>query len=367
MAKRKDGRFCKSFTFQGRRYYVYGANSEDLFEAERKKREELEKGIEKRNNPSFYEYYERWSEDRRGQVSEATLRTQEKLINVVKEIRIMPLNKKFGDLKLKEITIEDLRDLQKKLRIDRKSETVNYYMALVKHIMSDATKQRLLDYNPCVLIKNYKREEETARDTIHRALSIDEQKKFFSCDRFKESTYANIIKFAINTGMRAGEIGALKSSDIYDGLIHVQRTITRNEFGIYIIGKDAKTKAGKRVIPLNEQIEAILEEQKARNKILFGKETAEKDLLFTATEGGILNVTAIDRDIKKICNSINIEPFTMHAFRATFATRALEAGMAPKVLQEILGHKSFSMTMDLYGHVLNDTKINAMNGLKIDI
>jgi integrase len=367
MSKRKDGRFTKSFTFQGKRYFVYAANNEDLFEAERKKREELEKGVDRRNNPSFYEYYERWSEDRRGQVTEATLRTQEKTINVIKEIKIMPLNKKFGDIKLKEITIEDLRELQKKLKENRQCETVNYYMALVKHIMSDATKQRLLDYNPCVLIKNYKRQEETARDTIHRALTIEEQKKFFSCSRYKESAYANIMKFAINTGMRAGEIGALKSTDIYDGLIHVQRTITRNEYGIYIIGKDAKTKAGKRVIPLNDQIEAILEEQKKCNKILFGSETADNGLLFTATEGGILNVTAIDRDIKKICQSVNIEPITMHAFRATFATRALEAGMAPKILQEILGHKSFSMTMDLYGHVLNDTKINAMNGLKIDI
>ena len=329
MNERKDGRLRKSFSFNGKRYYVYGKDYEELFKAEQLKRDELKKGIELRVNPTFYEYFESWNDARQGQVSGATIRTQEKLINIVKEIRIMTFNKKFGDFKLKEITIEDLRALQKELKKDRQCETVNYYMALVKHIMSDATKQRLLDYNPCVLIKNYKRQEETARDTFHRALSIEEQKKFFSCSRYKESAYANIMKFAINTGMRAGEIGALKSTDIYDGLIHVQRTITRNEYGIYIIGKDAKTKAGKRVIPLNDQIEAILEEQKACNKMLFGSETADNGLLFTATEGGILNVTAIDRDIKKICQSVNIEPITMHAFRATFATRALEAGMAP--------------------------------------
>lgn len=49
-----------------------------------------------------------------------------------------------------------------------------------------------------------------------------------------------------------------------------------------------------------------------------------------------------------------------HTFRHTFATRAIEAGMQPQVLKTILGHSSLAMTMDLYSHVLPDTKAQEM-------
>ncbi len=49
-----------------------------------------------------------------------------------------------------------------------------------------------------------------------------------------------------------------------------------------------------------------------------------------------------------------------HVFRHTFATRAIEAGMQPQVLKTILGHSSLAMTMDLYSHVLPDTKAQEM-------
>jgi integrase len=54
----------------------------------------------------------------------------------------------------------------------------------------------------------------------------------------------------------------------------------------------------------------------------------------------------------------------MHALRATFATRAIEGGMNPKTLQEILGHSNYNITMSLYGHCLTDTKREAMNNVE---
>lgn len=70
-------------------------------------------------------------------------------------------------------------------------------------------------------------------------------------------------------------------------------------------------------------------------------------------------------DIKKIVGKIEedgipFEPITPHTFRHSFATRCLEQGMKPKVLQKILGHSQFSITMDLYGHVLESEKEQEM-------
>jgi integrase len=167
--------------------------------------------------------------------------------------------------------------------------------------------------------------------------------------------------------MRIGEIGALRYADIRDNTIHVERTITRTEVGSYRVGDDAKTVAGRRSIPMNEQIEKIINEQKELNMMLTGGIMSINDYLFKAVEGGLLSASPIDREIKRICKAAGIEPFTMHALRATFATRAIESGMNPKTLQEILGHSNFNITMSLYGHCLADTKKQEMDAIIIAI
>lgn len=59
-------------------------------------------------------------------------------------------------------------------------------------------------------------------------------------------------------------------------------------------------------------------------------------------------------------DGIKFPYFTLHSTRHTFATRCIENGMDPQVLKTILGHATLSMTMDLYSHVLPDTKAEQM-------
>ena len=365
--KRKDGYMTKTFTVDGKRYFVYGKNAKELFEKEKEKREEIEKGYELRNNPTLAQYYDIWECGRQGSVAEATMRGQRKEFNVISGIFIPSASRTFGELKIKDIKKEDLQRVQKELLKERKTRTVNDYMALVNHVMKDAMKERIIDYNPCVLLNKLKIVEEKARDTHHRALSIEEQKAFFECDRCKSSFYYNVFRIAILTGMRVGEIGALKNTDIRAGEIHIERTITRTEAGNYIIGDSAKTEAGRRTIPINNTIQEVLDNQKELNSLLDGNVLAIDDTVFKAVERGLLVATPIDREIKRICKVCGIEPFTMHALRSTFATRCIEAGMNPRTLQELLGHSNFNITMSLYGHVLKDTKTKAMNNLHIAI
>ena len=365
--KRTDGYLKRTFTIEGKRYYVYGKTQKELLEKEVAKRIEVENGIELHHNPTVEGYYERWSYDRNGTVSEATLRTQAKIFNIVKDIKIPSLNKKFGEMKMQSVTVDDLRIIQRELKSTRKTQTVNDYMALIKHIFADAKRERILEYNPCKMLKNLKRTEEKARDTHHRVLSIEEQDAFFGSKRCQKSYYYNVFRFAILTGMRIGEIGALKYSDIKDDIINVERTITRTETGAYIVGDDAKTQAGRRVIPINPVLHDVISSQKELNKLIDGKLRSSNELLFKACERGLLMATPIDREIKRICKEAGITPFTMHALRATFATRAIESGMNPKTLQEILGHSNFNLTMSLYGHCLTDTKKLEMNSVNIKV
>ena len=61
-----------------------------------------------------------------------------------------------------------------------------------------------------------------------------------------------------------------------------------------------------------------------------------------------------------VCDEAGIEHFSMHVLRHTYATRAIERGVQPKVLQKLLGHASIQTTMDKYVHVTDDSMANAI-------
>ena len=65
--------------------------------------------------------------------------------------------------------------------------------------------------------------------------------------------------------------------------------------------------------------------------------------------------SSYDTHLYKLCDECGVDHFCMHALRHTYATRAIEYGMQPKVLQKLLGHKSLKTTMDRYVHVTEDS------------
>lgn len=363
--KRKDGYYKRSFTFNGRKHYVYAKTQAELDDKIATKKAELSNKVEKRENPTVSEYYERWQTAREKTVSDNTIRTQNHSFSVMSCIVIPSMGVKFGNMKMSDVTIDDLRHIQNVLLADRMTRTVNDYTSMLNHIFQDACNERILSYNPCVMLKRLKRTEETARSTYHRALTVEETKQFF--EKAKESYYYDVFRMAIYTGMRIGEIGALKYSDIHDGFIHVERTVTRDTCGGYVIGRDAKTAAGKRKIPITDAISEVLTHQKQLNIMLDDGVVDLSQPIFRAPMRGILKAGQVDREIKEICNDINIDIFTAHAFRDTFATRAVENGMNLKTLQEILGHADFAITMNLYAHAMDETKTREMKELSIAI
>lgn len=362
--KRADGRLRKVFTFNSKRYYVYGRTAKELEENYLKRKQALESGKDRHDNPSVDEFYKTWTEGRKGTVKEATLRCQHHQYNTCSKIRIKSLNKSFGELKLKEVTADDIREVQAALLEINTPQGVNDKINHLSHVFHDALLEQRITFNPVSPVKNLKRTTPPANQTIHRSLSLDETERFFK--EAENSVYYDVFRFAINTGMRVGEIGALFESDIYNGFIHISRTLTRSEDGYTVIGDSPKTKKGQRNIPVNDTIADIINHQKQISRILYGdKVVSLQDRIFRAPQGGYLIIAPINREIARICKRADIEVFSMHAFRATFASRAIASGMQPKVLQELLGHTSFQMTMDLYTHSADEQKQNAMKLLKI--
>lgn len=179
----------------------------------------------------------------------------------------------------------------------------------------------------------------------------------------KESYLYNFFAIMLRTGMRNGEMRGLKYTDIDKKakVIHVQRTLKLIEGGGYM-EDTPKSIASRRDIPLTGDIIYLLDAQRK----YWGFKVEKMDrYLFCNEDGEPLSRERVQGEIDRVIRRIRaagseFDRITPHVFRHTFATRAIEAGMKPQVLKTILGHSSLAMTMDLYSHVLPDTKEEEM-------
>ena len=179
----------------------------------------------------------------------------------------------------------------------------------------------------------------------------------------KDSYLYNYFAVSLRTGMRTGEMRGLKFSDIdkKNGVIHVQRTIAYLPDKGYV-ENTPKTKTSLRDIPLTPDLISLLENQK--NFWGFKVEKIDR-VIFCDANGEVLKINRVQYEIDRIIGLIHeagheFPRITSHVFRHTFATRAIESGMQPQVLKTIMGHSSLAMTMDLYSHVMEDTKAKEM-------
>ena len=366
-SKRADGRERISFMYEGKRYYVYGKTREEAAANLVKKKKELENKLQDHDNPTLNKYYERFTENRRRKIKESTIRCQSFQFQNCADIVIDDLGHTLGETRIQDIKPYDIQTVQRKLETSgRKTETVNNCMAHLNHVFNAAVKDETITRNPCKCIDRVKRTEAPARETIHRALTEGETKAFF--EAAKGSYYYNAFAVLIQTGIRVGELGALYpvDVDVWKKVMHITKTVTKDEVGVYMIGNTPKTEAGNRDIPITDQIIQYVKDQRYRNNMFFGNKVEKT--LFRSPEGELLREYSVNREIKKICEKAGIERFSCHAFRATFATRFIEQRPQDyKVLSEILGHSNTKITLDLYTHVMQDKKVTAMEGVNIAI
>lgn len=273
----------------------------------------------------------------------------------------------IGKMKLSSITQVDIRKLLK----DMKKNGYGYEVR-------NSTKILLVDMFNKALIDDFVRKNPARGITIKRdedkevkVLTVEEQMLFFDC--CKGTFYDNFFVTAVSTGMRIGEIAALREEDIDFSKkeIHVRRTLVYAKYEEdshkTFHFEDPKTETSFRTIPINKQCFSALKKQIMQKRVVQNKAPKSKlpdepfrDLLFTTSLNTPINSQIIIDAIEKIVKEINMtrdfleemEMFSCHAFRHTFATRCFEAGIKPKTVQAYLGHASLQMTMDLYTSVL---------------
>ena len=182
--------------------------------------------------------------------------------------------------------------------------------------------------------------------------TLSEQKEIIEAlNKYENKTYKNIILLALYSGMRSGEILALKVNDIdfKNKIIHIQRTLTKDVKAKTIIGENTKTINSLRDIKITTIIEKILNESMKMFRF------NENNLVFCNSEGNVITNGMINSAFKRLCEKYNINKgfdVNFHMLRHTYATTCIESGMPAKVVQKKLGHRDISITLNTYAEVL---------------
>lgn len=281
-----------------------------------------------------------------------------------KQVYIKHISPVLGRNKLSAITHLQVKALINALdKAGYEYETKNKVRILILDMCDKAMLDDFIKKNPAKAIKLVRDEEKEPR-----FLTLEEQKLFF--DYCKGTFYDNMFVVSVNTGLRPGEVYALteKDLDFKKKTISVNKTLLYQKLEgdtqkTFHLGPP-KTKASYRKVPMTRQCETALKKQILQSRIIKKKtpkvlQDEFKDLLFTTKYGTPINAQIECDAIKVILEGINfirdeleqIETFSGHTFRHTFASNCYHNGFSLKAIQKLLGHATAQMTANLYVHL----------------
>ena len=382
ISKRADGRYQGRFTFQGERFTLYDRDLKALQKKMADAKYEMEHGIYlNAQHMTLNTFFETWLKE----IKENTVKANTLSVYMeIYKIHIAPALGKQQVSSINKLMVQRLLNNMSKNGLS--ANTLAKTKAILYSIFKEAMENRMISYNPCENITI--RRDKTER----RVLSFREQQIFL--DAIRGSRYETLCILGLSTGLRIGELSALRWSDIN----FEEKTLTVERTYVYLHDvknhrmtdefHSPKTKNICRTIRLLDSTLALLsthKEKQLKEKASAGEAWCPveggEDLIFTTKSGGPVRGLNVSETLNNYVRKINkreelnaakehrepeyFERITPHTLRHTFATRAFESGIPPKVVQQILGHSSLEMTMDLYTHVTEDVQSREIQKLEM--
>jgi len=298
--------------------------------------------IVEQTNETVANYLENWLVHKKGQIRPGTYATYESNVRV----HIVP---SIGHLKLHQLNPQQLLHLyQQALEDGLAAQTIKHIHKILHDALETAVKWGLITRNIVKLVK--------APKVVRKEMKVwNEQEIDTFLKHFTNPRYRTIVILALATGMRRGEILALKWSDIdWDKKqLAVKRSYVKHYKGHAI--QEPKSAAGYRTIALSGQTIKVLRQHRLwqLEDRLSSPNFVNQDYVFSQRNGDIIEPQQFSGSWAYFFRKHTIVPkIRFHDLRHTHASLLLKAGIHPKVVSERLGHSSITITLDRYSHLL---------------
>ena len=279
-------------------------------------------------------------------------------INLVKQFEQYPISR----IPIAEITYGQIEIFLQSIASYSDSVIKKLY-GLVNLAFRIAKEQGLVSINPLDSKKLRRPNSDKSTKRVD-GLTAEEQKHFLEAlNDFKpkdhNSDYRLQLLIELYSGMRMGEINALKPEDIdlEKGIVHVKRTVSRGlEYRVFI-KEGTKTYTGIRDIPVSSILRPVLE------KVLREYEENPNPmglLFYDEYKNDVIDTNQVNCYFGRVLEKAGVAHRGQHALRHTFATRCIEADVPPLVLKTWLGHRDIHITLDTYADVFENMHNSAI-------
>ena len=263
----------------------------------------------------------------------------------------------FGNRTIESLTAIDIQRFFNRLALEKSDSTMKYIHALLNQVLRHAVKQKIIPSNPI-------------DDGVKRPRAQKQPQKGKALPRYvckeimlaldKSPTYKPLVITLLYTGIRIGELMALRYSNIDrdNMLLHIENAVTYEHDRESATNKrrsiisDTKTAASERVIPLEPEVLKVLDEWRIQSERTQDKarQQGNEGLIFPNQYGGIRSYQGFQKQFKRFLDENGLSDYgiTFHKFRHTFATLLMEQGTNPRVVQELLGHRDIETTLGIY-------------------
>ncbi|MFE1909439.1 tyrosine-type recombinase/integrase [Streptomyces gardneri] len=266
------------------------------------------------------------------------------------------LSPMLGTKRLETLSSPDVRRFLLQLENQTTAATAKESHRVLRTALSAACREELIARNVAKLVQPPRA---ASRDLS--PWSLDETLAFLTASR-QDPLYAAFV-LAIAMGLRRGEIVGLRWNDIdlENRVLLVRQQVQRRRGVLY---NDETKGRRSRAIPLPAMCLAPLRWHRMRQKTTYeaaGTDWSSTGYVFATRTGRPVEPRNVHRSFVRVSETAGLRLIRLHDARHGCATLLTAAGVAPRVVMEILGHSQISLTMDVYTHVVQDTQREAIS------
>ncbi|MEW2498123.1 site-specific integrase [Streptomyces nodosus] len=261
----------------------------------------------------------------------------------------------LGSRRLESLTTANVRRMVSEVSAQASAATAKEAHRVLRTALAAACREELISRNVVQLVPAPRVEPRSLRPW-----SLDETLTFLEEAR-TDPLYAAFV-LAVALGLRRGEILGLQWSDVdfKRRILTVRTTLNRGGKELYL---DTTKNRRARVIPIPLMCVVPLRWQRLRQaglRAAAGADWHDSDHVFTTRSGRPIEPRNLYRSFLRISSSAGLPQVRLHDTRHGCASLLFAAGVAPRTVMEILGHSQIAVTMNVYTHVSDGDRREAM-------